>query len=243
MSTKYLNIDANAKTRKGAKRGYMTGILYLAPATNSGHNVCSHPSPGCLQACLYTAGRGRFDKCKNARINKTKALFENREAFVAQIKKDIEAGIRKAKRESKTFVIRLNGTSDLAFENFGIMQSFPEIQFYDYTKNPFRMTRFLSGGMPSNYHLTFSASECNEKETQNVLAKGGNVAMVFRTKDEKEFPASYWGYPVVSGDKDDLRFLDEKNVIVALKMKGKASKDLSGFVRDIPEAEILEAVA
>ena len=37
-------------------------------------------------------------------------------------------------------------------------------------------------------------------------------------------------YKVVDGDQDDLRFFDEKNVIVGLKAKGEARKDTSGFV-------------
>lgn len=35
-----LNIDANAKTVKGQSRGYMTAVLYLAPHTLSGTNLC-----------------------------------------------------------------------------------------------------------------------------------------------------------------------------------------------------------
>jgi hypothetical protein len=35
---------------------------------------------------------------------------------------------------------------------------------------------------------------------------------------------------VINGDESDLRFLDPKGVIVGLKAKGKAKKDLSGFV-------------
>ena len=53
-----------------------------------------------------------------------------------------------------------------------------------------------------------------------------NVAVVFR----KELPATYLGRKVINGDETDLRFLDEKNVIVGLKAKGKAKKDMSGFV-------------
>ena len=37
---KLLNIDENAKTVKGQKKGYLTAILYLAPSDLSGFNVC-----------------------------------------------------------------------------------------------------------------------------------------------------------------------------------------------------------
>lgn len=54
---------------------------------------------------------------------------------------------------------------------------------------------------------------------------GGNVAMVF-----DKVPKTFKGYKVIDGDESDLRFLDEKNVIVGLKAKGKGKKDTSGFV-------------
>jgi hypothetical protein len=66
-----LNIDTNAKTIKGQKRGYLTAVLYLAPANLSGYEVCSMRSDGCTDACLNTAGRGRMPKVQSARIRRT----------------------------------------------------------------------------------------------------------------------------------------------------------------------------
>jgi len=232
---KLLNIDQNAKTKKGQKKGYLTGILYLAPANISGHEVCPNRSPGCTDACLYSAGRGVYSSVQESRIRKTKMFFEDRKAFMALLEKDIAAGIRKAKRMGLKFVVRLNGTSDLAFENFGIMEKFPNTKFYDYTKNPFRMTKYLTGKMPKNYSLTFSLSETNMDLALDVLSKGGNVAMVFATKDASKFPTTYKGYKVVSGDETDLRFLDKKNSIVALITKGDAIYDKTGFVQSLTE--------
>jgi hypothetical protein len=240
---KLLNLDTNAKTVKGQKKGYLTGILYLAPANLSGFETCPNRSKGCGDACLYSAGRGRFDNVQEARIRKTVMFFKEREAFMALLVKEIERGIRKADRKGMNFTVRLNGTSDIAFENMGIMQKFPNIQFYDYSKSPFRMNRFLSGGMPKNYHLTFSLNEDNMDVAMDVLSKGGNVAMVFATNKVEEFPTTYKGYPVVSGDETDLRFLDTKNVIVALKAKGQAKKDTSGFVQPLVNDDPDQAVA
>jgi hypothetical protein len=36
--------------------------------------------------------------------------------------------------------------------------------------------------------------------------------------------------PTIDGDRDDMRFLDPKGVVVALYAKGKAKQDQSGFV-------------
>ena len=51
--------------------------------------------------------------------------------------------------------------------------------------------------------------------------------MVFGIKKESELPSNYKGFKVINGDETDLRFLDEKNVIVGLKYKlltGKGTK-------------------
>ena len=86
---------------------------------------------------------------------------------------------------------------------------------YDYTKNYLRFDKIL----PSNYHLTFSRSETNEIKALELLNAGYNVAMVFDA-----LPESYKGFKVVNGDLDDLRFKDEKNVIVGLKYKKMTDK-------------------
>lgn len=227
MSTKYLSVDTNAKTIKGQKLGFLTGILYLSPSNESGKNLCAHASIGCMAACLYTAGRGAMQPIKDARMKKTLAFLKDRKSFSDQIKNDIANIVKKAAKNGMTPCIRLNGTSDLPWHNIGeIMQSFPDVQFYDYTPNPFRMLQFLNGELPENYHLTFSRKEDNDGFVDTILERGGNVAAVF----SGSLPATYKGKPVVDGDESDLRFLDGKNVVVGLKAKGKGKKDLSGFV-------------
>jgi hypothetical protein len=225
---------ANTKTAKNDTNKYLSAILHLAPANVSGYNVCLAASNGCKSACLNTAGRGRFNNVQQARIRKTKLFFENQNEFIDLLIADCKALIRKANRLGLTPVIRLNGTSDIdwskvnvkdctEFEN--IFMKFPEIQFYDYTKHPDRVMKYLGGGYPSNYNLTFSQSECNQLVATKLLNQGANVAIVF-----DQVPSTYLGYQVVNGDNTDLRFLDPKNVVIGLTAKGKAKKDTSGFV-------------
>jgi hypothetical protein len=52
---------------------------------------------------------------------------------------------------------------------------------------------------------------------------------VFRDK----LPETWNGYKVIDGTKHDLRFLDEKGVVVGLLAKGDAKHDMSGFVVDV----------
>ena len=229
-----LSLGSDAKTVKGEKQGVYTGIQYLAPADASGvMNTCAMASPGCRAACLFTAGRaGIYKMINEARIRKTVMLVKNPEIYFPTLVKDIESLIKKALKDNMVPAVRLNGTSDVKWESYrkfdgkNIFELFPTVQFYDYTKWYSRMMEFLTGGLPSNYHLTFSRSEDNQDDCTEVLKAGGNVAVVF----EKTLPANYLGYKVINGDESDLRFTDEKNVIVGLKAKGKAKKDDKGFV-------------
>jgi hypothetical protein len=222
---KLLSIDTNAKTKKGQSKGYMTAILYLAPANLSGRQVCPHRSAGCELACLYSAGMGAFSNVQSARVAKTLAFFKDKEGFISDIKKDIVALIKKAKKAGMMPCVRLNGTSDIPWHNMGIMQAFPDVPFYDYTPNKSRMLDYLDGKLPANYSLTFSRKEDNEAACDKIMERGGNIAAVF-----SNIPETWKGKECFDGDQSDLRFLDPKGVIVALKAKGKAKKDTSGFV-------------
>jgi hypothetical protein len=224
-----LTID-NAKTIKGEDYGYKTFILYMASERQNsfGKNLCPNASKGCASACLYTAGRGRFSNVQKARIARSDFFIRNRNSFMDMLCSEIYKAIKK--HNSDKICIRLNGTSDIPYENIkigndkNIMSVFPDVQFYDYTKTA---KRFFEPNMPTNYHLTFSRSESNDKECQMMYNFGHNVAVVF---DYKTFPTQYMGKEVINGDLHDLRFLDKQGVIVGLKAKGDAKKDTSGFV-------------
>ena len=214
----------NTKTMKGEKLGYKTYIMYLSPFTQNsqGINVCSHASKGCAEACLFGSGFGGiYTSVEQGRIRKTEYFLKDRLGFLTQLKFEIERAIR-INKDKAIVTFRLNGTSDLPFEKYkvfeggkNIFEIFPDVQFYDYTKNHLRMVKEL----PTNYHLTFSRSETNDIKALELLNKGFNVAMVF-----DKLPETYNGFKVVNGDLDDLRFLDDKNVIVGLKYKKMTGK-------------------
>lgn len=226
----------NAKTTKGESLGWLTGILYLAPYTLSGRNVCPFASPECIKLCLNTAGMGQFDNVQDARADKTKLFHADPKAFVERLHGDITRARRKAERKGMRLAVRLNGTSDLPWENLGgeskvsLMERHPDLTFYDYTKNPRRMEAYLDGQMPENYRLTFSRSESNEDIADAFVRRGGNVAAVFSTKKKDALPDAYLGAPVIDGDTHDLRFLDPEGVVVGLRAKGKAKTLRSDFV-------------
>ena len=157
-------------------------------------------------------------------LNRTLIYFNERERFFEQLTKEIKSVITWPKKRDLIPVFRLNGTSDLRFENdwqnFNIIKYFSDIQFYDYTK------LYNRRNLPANYHLTFSRAESNQEQTLNAIVNGLNISAVFRDK----LPSEYLGLNVIDGDKHDLRFLDPLRSCVGLIAKGKAKHDTSGFV-------------
>lgn len=235
-----LAIEGDAKTIKGNKIGVLTGILYLAPHELSGFQVCPKASEGCKLACLYTAGRGIYTRTQEGRINKTKWFFEDRSSFMEALIKDVGKVERKAKRMGMIPAIRLNGTSDIAWEKIrvvkdgiayaSVMEAFPKVKFYDYTKVLNRRKALEL----RNYHLTFSLSESNDKDATKALEQGYNLAVVLRLGRKEKKPTQWNGFPVIDGDKNDARFKDKKGGhVVVLFPKGKGRYDQSGFVRDV----------
>ena len=231
-SKNLLSISADSKTVKGESIGYLTGILYLAPATVTKYNTCSMAKLAqCDKACLYSAGRGAFNNVQQSRIDKTLYFFEDRDNFMIQLAKNIGALIKKAHAKGLKPLVRLNGTSDIRWETikvantgFTLFEMFPEIQFYDYTKDVNRKD------LPKNYDLTFSYSgvESFSKYVEQAQAKRMRMAVVFR--DAGRIPSMFKGIQVVSGDNSDVRHLDKQGIIVGLYAKGQAKKDNTGFV-------------
>ena len=242
----------NPKTQKGLKRGYLTAVLHLAPSDLSGYNVCplalrrlAGEAPdgiksACSMACLNLAGRGGImrqgettNAIQQARIRRTRRLYEQREAFMSDLFADIGALIRLADKLGVKPCVRLNGTSDLDWatirdaNGMNAFEAFPLVQFYDYTKVHKRAEAFLAGKLPANYHLTLSVHEHNRAAANDYHARGGNVAAVIAADAMPAFAAMP---AYTDGDDTDLRFLDVKGALVALTPKGPARRDNSGFV-------------
>ena len=232
-----IRAGGDAKTIKGNDSGYLTSIMYLKPFKTLGFNLCANAEiANCYLPCLNTAGRGVMNSVQKGRLRKTKWFINDRVGFMEQLKKDLTRFVNYCDKRELYPAIRLNGTSDIRWENITIdnknlMEHFPNIQFYDYSKIANRRN------IPDNYHLTFSYSEANpiyQKQVNIALEKKMNIAVVFR--NQENMPKTFLGLKVIDGDKTDLRFLDPKNSIVGLYAKGKAKKDYSGFVIDNPIA-------
>lgn len=223
--------DTNSKTAKNSLKTY---ILYLAPynQNSKGINICPKASKGCAAACLFTAGRGRFDNVKNARINRTEYFLADKERFCLQLASELVKINNAAKKSSDLVAIRLNGTSDLDFiyllKKYANLDPFSlkQLVYYDYTKILGKVKKYMD---ETRYILTFSRAEDNHSEALEALQLGANISAVFNG----ELPSKFCGAPVIDGDKSDIVMLYNRGAVLGLRAKGTAKKDNSGFVIDI----------
>ena len=226
-----LRLDGSTKVIKGNKLGFKTAILYLSPSNMSGMQVCANALlAGCAEACLNTSGRGAMTGVQMSRLRKALFWQQFQSEAIALIKHEIALAEKQSAREGWTLLVRLNGTSDIRWENYGIIQAFPQTQFYDYSKLPNRKN------IPANYDITFSYSgvAAFQPAVKKAIENGNRIAVVFRHRSNVQAmlanQESFLGLTVVDGDDTDIRHLDPQDSVVALYAKGKAKTDQSGFV-------------
>ena len=233
-----LSVDS-AKAEKATKYGYLNGIHYMAPYSTAGvGNLCPSATDGCKALCLgkYSGQASMVadlehgtNSTRDSRIAKARMFMRERETYLGHLERQIVKLVAKAAKAGLKPCVRLNGSTDIAFENmrYGsdrltLLERFPDVQFVDYTKIASRLAK-----APRNLSLTFSRAENNDAACLTALAQGHNVAIVFGG----ELPTTWNGYTVVNGDLHDLRHLDPKGVVVGLTPKGSRAKgDTSGFV-------------
>lgn len=229
----YLGGCNSPKLVKSLERNVMTYGVYLAPGNLSGHQVCPN-SDNCCKYCLNGSGRNKIElltykdggPIQQSRIKKTKLFFEDRPAFMRLLIHEINQAKKKAEVAGMTLAVRLNCTSDISPEEFildgkNILQLYPDIQFYDYTK---AFSRVGLLGKYKNYDLTFSFSGENWADCEKVLKKGYRVAVVF----EDKLPETFKNYPVIDANGYDARFLDTGGTICGLTYKRVANDYVTG---------------
>lgn len=275
-------LGTSVKVEKGRASGWMVVVMYLSPWRRSAAlarsqkgkliiravskltgiaektiqsrmrmwNSCAY-ADGCKGPCLaITSGHLKYPELHLFEFAKTVLLATDRKRFVDRLNFEIEKSHRRAIRAGFKFAVRLNGGSDLNF--IDIIESHPDVQFFDYTKDPTMMMRFLRGELPRNYHLTFSRGSSNWSLCARILRMGGNVALVLRNSQNSKigkririqhgtsilYPGYFYSH-VISGDIDDNRFLDDvdfktkRGKIVELTGKGQPiMNDASGFAMD-----------
>ena len=208
-------LSVNPKTEKSKIK---TFLLHLAPSKQSGIiNVCPN-ALNCAKLCLHHSGSPLYYSSKiKSRINKTYAYSESPNDFINLLILNIIRNLRKY----KDIAIRLNGTSDILWENiplfidaslsnfifekfnysinsgyyeniFEIFKNESYLRFYDYSK----MKRdYNLIRKYNNYHITFSFDGASNKKNIDLcfdaMDNFVNIASVINIKKSEYIPNEF----------------------------------------------------
>jgi hypothetical protein len=147
-------------------------------------------------------------------IRKAKLLFEEPDWFFELLHKDLAKLQRYAERWDVYAFCRLNVASDLDWMQ--LMEMYPYINFYDYTKVRSRIDMYAAGDVPENYSITASWNErMAMADMKRWLKRGVNGAVVWDTPYNgahphltRELPTSWDRLPKVecfNADLHDIR--------------------------------------
>jgi len=104
--------------------------MYLAPddLADGKNTLCPFAKIAkCNEACLNTAGMGIFSNVQQARIRKSLLFLNDQQEFMRLLVKDANTFLRECIRLDKKPALRLNGTSDIQWENIPIKNNNYEI--------------------------------------------------------------------------------------------------------------------
>lgn len=184
---------------------------------------------GCMDDCLKDAGLGAvYPSINQARQARTDYWHNSKITFLDQLCRELRNFSKLCDKQNVQGVVRLNVMSDISWEDYDVPQSFPELQFYDYTK---KARRFHGQRQPDNYRLMFSYSGAQHYQSQvrSFLKSYSDapMAVVFRNKN---FPWTFMGREVINGDNSDWVNVNHRGVVVGLVAKGPAKTNTNGFV-------------
>jgi hypothetical protein len=236
-------------------QGIETTGMALAPSSEMrGFKTCPN-SASCRDACLgFKAGQyyqgGVDGGPQTASRKRTMALLDHPDAYGVVMYEEIAAARRAAIKNGNILGVRLNVLSDVDPKVYkSLLEAFPDVWFYDYTKMNYRP-------IAPNHHVTYSSTGVSNKDVTNLnqnwgrmrnkLNTGDNVAMAFT--DKKSIPKFVLDeetgkmYRTVDGVGTDFRPGDlmetdgNEGVIVALKNmeqsthKGVEHMETAGFL-------------
>ena len=208
-------LSENPKTKKSKIK---TFLLHLSPSNQSGIiNVCPN-ALNCAKLCLHHSGNPLYYSSKiKSRINKTYAYSESPNDFINLLILNIIRNLRKY----KDIAIRLNGTSDILYENiplyidvalsdfiyqkfnyyinsgyyeniFEVFKNESYIRFYDYTKMQRDYNKIRKY---DNYHITFSFDGASNNKNIDLcfdaMENFVNIASVIHIKKSEYIPNEF----------------------------------------------------
>lgn len=278
LGERRLEKGISAKLGKSADYSFWTPGLYLASGGVAGFDdLCKYASHGCRKNCLLVSGQRAGDKKTaleiigrlrrgeelgvqtNVSLLRTYLYLFNYPEFVRLVNDALVQHAQFAMHHGLEVAVRLNATSDVPWEEpdfkhhggHSFILDNPDIQFYDYTKDPHRMMRYATDPTwPKNYYITFSYSEVNMIWCLIALKLGVSITVPFDGSLGKEFykldkagrkhkrtilPKTFLGKNVVDGDLFDMRFFESRGYweelgfgpppyVVGLRVKGNEQK-------------------
>lgn len=197
-------------------------------------NTCEWAG-SCASMCVLGHGKGLLSTVRAARAWRTECLWRDPVAFLALLRYEIHQHAEKHGR----ILVRLNVASDLPWEKFPSLFNHPNIQAYDYTKDP-HILDHADGFVLPNYRKVYSLNEyTDDKAACDFLLRGGTISVVTNRKVGDPTMGVCWidrtPFDLLDGDSSDDRFSAPRGVVIDLAAKGRARGERgirTGFVQE-----------
>lgn len=220
----------------------VTKGMYLSPSDEMStvlgikkFTTCGNETKLCRSACLKNTGKMTFKTSINARVMRTALFYAYPIEFLDALIDEIFSEDRISSQKGFNLQVRLNGTSDIPWENFinmGVLiQDTRALKcFYDYSKWKTRQST-------EHYKLIYSVAENSKIEDVLEFLALGSIAVVVDAKSHKNLIELKSPY-IIDGDISDHRPQDPIGSIVILKFKPSTKKkennekDHTGFIKN-----------
>jgi len=209
----------------GEKTGHINRGLTLASADEAapylgrGWHACAGSTVACEAVCVGSKqGQGTLPSSAIARIGRSIVLACFRDRFMSLVIAELTRAERAAARKGWTLAFRTNVATDHWRLAGQLAAMFPGVMFYDYTA--------ITSAVRADDGVVrvYSRKDGRTEKTLDMLRAGHGAAVVFDipARSKGPLPATWYGFPVIDGDTDDLWPLraPEGPFVVGLRVKG-----------------------
>ena len=229
---------------KAVKASRAEYVLHLAPERLADvGNACPWSTRGCRKACLNTAGRGTMSTVQRGRIARTRFMHDDPAGFALLLSRELGRIARRHGFDDLRPMVRLNGTSDIAWERIPVVRAMmvghaDRLTFADYTKAT--LAQRPAPDLP-NYKLARSVWRDRETVADIVAlwAAGEHVSVVaYNRHYALGAYRAPWATPFADASATDEWLLDPTPRIGLLEPLGRAD-----VVQDAYDArELMDAM-